>query len=147
LKRFKFYTRYLNPLLPYISDRDAVIRVLGDSSRVELNSWRIQALFVGERSSVNGHPLAKNVTGRLAMVAIRPKRRVSMLNVKFPPAFDRTSGYVSEVNVSCDVYRDSFGLEYWTYAEDSQVGKKGDLMEIRYGPSEGMKREAEAAAN
>src|SRR5260370_26344971 len=32
LKRFKFYATYLNPLRPYISDRDSVIRVLGDSA-------------------------------------------------------------------------------------------------------------------
>ena len=64
-----------------------------------------------------------------------------MLGVKFPAAFTHSLGSVSEVNVSCDVYSDSFGLKYWLYAEDSPVGKKGDLMEIEYGPSRRIERE------
>lgn len=148
LKRFKFYARYLNPLGPYISDRDSVIRVLGDSAGFELSRWRIQPLFVGEGNTINGHPWvwARNATGRLAEVAIRPRQRVSMLNVKFPSSFAHTYGSVSEINVSCDVYRDDFGLEYWIYAEDSSAGKKGDLMEIRYGPNESTRREVEGPA-
>jgi hypothetical protein len=148
LKRFKFYTRYLNPLRPYISDRDSVIRVLGDSAGVELGHWRIQPLFVGEGNTINGHPWvwAKNATGRLAEVAIRPRQRVSLLNAKFPSAFSHTYGSVSEINVTCDVYRDDFGLEYWIYAEDTSAGKKGDLMEIRYGPSKSTRREVEGPA-
>jgi hypothetical protein len=146
LKRFKFYARYLNPLRPYVSDRDLVINVLGDSAGVDLTHWRIQPLFVGEGSSINDHSWAKNVTGRLAEVAIRPRQRVSLLNVKFPSAFTHTYGSVSEINVSCDVYHDDFGLEYWIYAEDSPAGKKGDLMEIRYGPSESTRREVEGPA-
>jgi hypothetical protein len=42
---------------------------------------------------------------------------------------------------ACDVYSDSFGLKYWLYAEDSAVGRKGDLMEIEYGPNRRIERE------
>jgi hypothetical protein len=64
-----------------------------------------------------------------------------MLGMKFPAAFTHGLGSVSEINVSCDVYRDKFGLEYWIFAEDSSVGKKGDLMEISYGPNRRIERE------
>ena len=47
-----------------------------------------------------------------------------MLGVTFPAVFTRSSGGISEVNVICDVYSDSFGLQYWLYAEDSAGGKK-----------------------
>ena len=60
---------------------------------------------------------------------------ISLLRAKFPAAFTNAFGGVSEINVSCDVYSDSFGLECWLYAEDSAAGKKGDLMRIIYGPS------------
>ena len=65
-----------------------------------------------------------------------------MLGVTFPAVFTRSSGGISEVNVICDVYSDSFGLQYWLYAEDSAVGKKGDLMEIVYGPARRVERQA-----
>jgi hypothetical protein len=68
-----------------------------------------------------------------------------MLNVKFPKEFSRTFGGVSEVDVSCDVYRDDSGLAYWIYAEDSAIGKKGDLMFIEYGPSKRLMREIEGS--
>jgi hypothetical protein len=61
--------------------------------------------------------------------------------MKFPAAFTYSSGGVSEINVTCDVYSDDFGLEYWLYAEDSDVAKKGDLMRIVYGPSKRVKQE------
>jgi hypothetical protein len=64
-----------------------------------------------------------------------------MLGVKFPAAFTHSLGNVSEVNVLCDVYKDSFGLQYWLYAEDFAAGKKGDLMEIEYGPSRRKERQ------
>jgi len=56
-----------------------------------------------------------------------------MWNVKFPRAFVHCHASVSEINVSFDVYRDKFGLEYWLHEEDSKSGKKGDLFPIVYG--------------
>jgi hypothetical protein len=142
LPGLKFYAKYLAPLRPYVSGRTLVIHVLGVDEGFELRRWKITPLFVGEGGNVNGHPWVEDVTGRLASVSMTPKQRVSMLGVRFPAAFTHGSGNVSEGNVICDVYSDSFGLHYWLYAEDSAVGMKGDLMEIVYGPSRGIERQA-----
>jgi len=100
LPHFKFYAEYLSPLEPYISDLDSVARVLGSDDGRELSNWRIRPFFVGKGSTVNGHPWAKDITGRLASISMRPKKRVSMLNVKFPPEFTHDFGGVSEINSS-----------------------------------------------
>jgi len=139
LPDFKFYAKYLSPLRPYISDRTAVISVLGPDERIEAGHWRIQSFFVGKGEDSKIRP---EVVGRLAEFRIRPKQRVSMLGVKFPAAFTHSFGSVSEINVSCDVYSDSFGLEYWIHSEDWRNGKKGDLYEIVYGPSKEVERRA-----
>lgn len=139
LPRFRFYARYLRPLRPYVSDRAAVISVLGPDERRELERWRIQSFFVGTGKDSTVKP---EFVGRLASISIRPKQRVSMLGVKFPAAFTHSLGGVSEINVSCDVYSDPFGLQYWIYSEDSQIGKKGDLMEIEYGPGKEIEGQA-----
>ena len=146
LQHFKFYDAYLSPLRPYISELDSVISVLGSDQGRELPDWRIQPLFVAKGNTVNGRPWAMDITGRLAGIAIRPKKRVSMSNVKFPPQFTHAFGGMSEINVSCDVYRDESGLEYWILAADSDVGKKGDLITINYGPSKGLKQEIEGSS-
>jgi len=140
LPGFKFYVKHFTPLRPYVSGRTVVVQVFGSDQGIELSRWKITPLFVGEGSRVNDHPWAKDIAGRLASVDIRPKQRVSMRGVKFPVAFTHSLGSVSDVNLACDVYSDSFGLQYWLYAEDSAVGKKGDLMEIVYGPSRRIER-------
>jgi hypothetical protein len=141
LPRFKFYVKYLAPLRLYISDLPLVVRVFGLDQGIELTEWRITPGFVGQKNTVNDHPWAFDVTGHLAEIDVRPKKPVSLLGVKFPAAFTRSSGGVSEINVSCDVYSDDFGLQYWLYAEDSDVAKKGDIMRIVYGPSKRLKQE------
>jgi hypothetical protein len=141
LPHFKFYAKYLAPLQPYISEHALVVSVLGSDQRLELTNWRMQPSWVGEGSTVNGRPWTKNVIGRLAEVDLRPKRPVSMLKEKFPAKFTHSYGGVSEINVTCDVYSHSFGLQYWVYAEDSAVGKKRDLMRIVYGPSELLEKD------
>jgi len=135
LSGFKFYVKHFVQLRPYVSDRKQVAQIFGSDQGIELNRWKITPLFVGEGSKVNDHPWAKDISGRLASITMKPKQRVSMLGVNFPAVFTHSSGSVSEVNVACDVYSDRFGLQYWLYAKDSPVGKKGDLMEIVYGPS------------
>jgi hypothetical protein len=140
LPHFKFYAKYLEPLSPYVSDRAAVVRVLGSTQGVELSHWRLQPLFVGEGSTSNGYAGAQGVTGRLASVVVIPKHRVSMIGIRFSSAFSRSLGNVSEINVSCEVYSDSSGLQYWIYSEDWHGGKKGDLEEIVYGPSKEIER-------
>jgi hypothetical protein len=138
LPHFKFYAKYLDPLRPYTSDYASVVRVLGSDQGIELSHWRIQPLFVGEgRDST----VRAEVVGRLASLNIRPKQRVSILGTRFPSTFSRSMGSVSEINVSCDVYSDRFGLQYWIYSEDWRNGKKGDLREIVYGPSKEVERQ------
>jgi hypothetical protein len=141
LPGFKFYVKHIGPLRPYDSDRTLVLRVLGSDQGTEWDGWRLQVGWVGEGNTVNEHPWAHDITGRLAIITLRPKQRVSMLGVKFPAAFTHIMGGTSEINVSCDVYEDSFGLQYWIYSGDSAVGKYGDLMEIVYGPSKRAKKE------
>ena len=132
LSRFKLYAKYLRPLQPYVSDRTTVVQVLGSSQAIDLEDWRIQPFFVGEGPDSTVRP---ELVGRLAQISMKPKHRVSMLGVKFPANFVHGMGDVSEMNATCDIYGDSSGLEYWVYSEDSPAGKKGDLMEIVYGPS------------
>jgi hypothetical protein len=145
LKNFKFYEQYLAPLRPYVSEHAEVVQTLGSDQGMELSHWRVFVLFVGDYklNTVNGHLWAHNISGRLATLELKPRKRVSMRHVKFPPAFTHSLGSVSEINISCDVYSDDSGLEYWIYSENSYVGRKGDLMSIKYGPSERLKREIE----
>jgi hypothetical protein len=141
LPSFTFYAKHLAPLRPYDSDRTTVLRVLGSDQGIEWDRWRMGISWVGEGNTVNEHAWAHNITGRLASLNIKPKQPVSMLGVKFPAAFTHILAGVSEINVSCDVYEDSFGLQYWLYSGDSAVGKNGDLLEIVYGPSKRTKQE------
>jgi hypothetical protein len=124
---------YLSPLRPYVSDEAAVIQVLGVDQGKTVDGWRLWPLYVGD---------AGPAKGRLAEVQVIPQKRVSMRSVKFPVAFRHSSGFLSEINVACDVYSDNHGLQYWLYTEDSDVAKKGDLMHIVYGASEEVKRQS-----
>jgi hypothetical protein len=145
LANFKFYDQHLSPLRPYISEKAAVVQAFGSDQGREFPGWRVLVSFVGDYklTTVNGHLWAQNISGRLASLEIIPSKRMSMRRVKFPPAFSHSYGFVSEMNVSCDVYSDDSGLEYWIYSENSRVHKKGDLMCIVYGPNERIKREIE----
>lgn len=140
LPGFKFYGKYLTPLRPHVSTLTSVVHVLGSDQGKEISGWKIRPFFVGKSTSVDGRAGTNDVTGRLAQVEITPMEPISMLRVKFPAAFTHASGGMSEINVSCDVYSDSFGLQYWLYAQDSAAGKKGDLMRIIYGPSGRVER-------
>ena len=122
-----------------------MVQTLGSDQGKEFPGWRVFVYWVGDYkdNTVNGHLWKQNITGRLSSLEIVPRKRVSMRQVKYPPAFTHSYGHVSEINVSCDVYRDDSGLEYWIYSENSKVGKKGDLMSIVYGPSDRLKHEIE----
>jgi hypothetical protein len=145
LKGFKFYESHLSPLRPYISDEAAVVQLLGSDQGKEIPGWTVAVYWVGDYKSntVNGRLWAHDITGRLASLELIPKRPVSMRRVRFPSAFSHSMGGVSEINVTCDVYTDDFGLEYWIYADDSKVARKGDLMRIVYGPSKRLRLEIE----
>ena len=116
LPGFKFYRRHLAPLRPFISDRASIIRVFGSDQGITFDGWRAWALYVGEGGTVSGHAWAQNIVGLLASVDVKPKDRVSMVGVKFPTVFQHSVGGVSEINVSRDIYEDSFGLQYWLFS-------------------------------
>jgi hypothetical protein len=129
LKGFEFYAKYLVPLRPGLSDREAVRRVLGDTAAVQRNGWTIFTTYV-----MKSGPVYNPTLGPLAEIAIKSDGVIPMGAVKFPSGFTHCHTLVSETNISFDVYRDRFGLEYWLHEEDSKWGKKGDLYRIVYGP-------------
>jgi hypothetical protein len=145
LKGFEFYERHLSPLRPYVSDQATVVQLFGSDQGKEMPGWRVAVYWIGDYKSniVNGHLWRQDISGRLASLDLIPKKPISMRCARFPSAFSHSVGGVSEINVSCDVYTDDFGLEYWIYAEDSKTAKRGDLMRIIYGPSKRLRLEGE----
>jgi hypothetical protein len=144
-KQFKFYNRYLAPLRPYVSEKGEVVQHLGSDQGANVTGWRIAVYWVGDYKSntVNGRLWKKDITGKLASLELIPTKPISMRNVRFPAAFSHSFGEVSEINVSCDVYTDQFGLQYWVYSEDSKVAREGDLMKVVYGPSDSLRKQVE----
>ena len=69
----------------------------------------------------------------LDTIVITPKHRVSLRHLNFPMAFSHSQGGVSEINVTCDIYTDKFGLQYWVVSGHFPSRKKGDLLMIEYG--------------
>jgi hypothetical protein len=130
LRGFRFYAKYLAPLRPGVSDEQAVRRVLGDMAAVKRNGWTISPSY-----TMKGGTAYNSTLGPLAEIMIRPDGVIPMGAVKFPASFTHCHTMVSEINISFDVYSDTFGLQYWLHEEDSQWGKKGDLYGIVYGPS------------
>jgi hypothetical protein len=126
----KFYAGYLAPLRPMDSDVKAVVQVLGSDQGRDMKDWRIRALF-----SCTGDCPPGSQHGPLASIVIAPKRRVSFKRIKLPAIFSHEYGSVSEINVSCDIYSDNFGLAYWVVSGNSRSYKKGDLLWIEYGPA------------
>jgi hypothetical protein len=140
LNGFMFYAKYMAPLLPYISDHETVVRIMGSGEGLQLSDWRIVPLYAcPDPTTTCSDPK------RLASIDVSPKRRVSMLGAKFSPAFIHSYGGVSEINVTCDVYKDDFGLEYWIYSADFASGKKGDLLRIVYGPNKQIEQKTDSS--
>ncbi len=136
IEGFKFYERYLAPLLPHQSDAKQVIQVLGSDQGLELKDWKVGAYYScpEESGSCPHGPL-----GPLYSIEVTPKRRVSLRHFKFPMAFSHSYGGVSEINITCDVYSDKFGLQYWIVSGDFPSYKKGDLFKIEYSAALEMK--------
>lgn len=130
LQGFKFYAKHLAPLLPGISDREAVRRVLGDTAAVKRGGWTINTTY-----RMTSGPVNNPVLEPLHEIVLRPDGVIPMAAVKFSPKFAHCHTSVSEFNISFDVYSDTFGLEYWLHENDSQWGAKGDLFRIVYGSS------------
>jgi hypothetical protein len=129
LQGFRFYAEYLAPLEPGLSDEETVRRVLGDTPAVRRHGWTIGTFYTAK-----GGPVYNPTLGPLAEVTLRPDSVIPMASVKFPRRFAHCHSFVSEINISFDVYSDTFGLEYWLHEQDSKWGKKGDLFKIVYGP-------------
>jgi hypothetical protein len=129
LQGFKFYSKYLAPLQPGLSGRDAVRRILGDTAAVKRTGWRILPSY-----TTSGGPVYNPTLGPLYQISLRPEGAIPMAGVRFPPQFDHCHSSLSEINISFDVYSDTSGLEYWLHEEDSKSGRKGDLFQIVYGP-------------
>jgi hypothetical protein len=66
-----------------------------------------------------------------------------MLGVRFPAAFMHSIGGVSEINVSCDVYSDSFGLQYWIgfIQKIGATAREAIPTKSLYGPSQEVARQ------
>jgi hypothetical protein len=133
IKGLEFYERYLTPLRPLVSDSNQVIQVLGSDGRLELKDWRLMALYSCTQDFTTCSHGPRN--DAFYAVEITPKRRVSLRHLKFPAAFSHSYGGVSEINVTCDVYTDQYGLQYWIVSSDFPSHKKGDLLWIQYGPA------------
>jgi hypothetical protein len=133
IKGFGFYTRYLAPLRPHQSDAKQVVQVLGSDQRLELKNWKVGVLYSCSEDAITCSHGPRN--DPLDAIVITPKHRVSLRHLKFPLAFSHSYGSVSEINVTCDVYTDKFGLQYWVVSSGFPSYKKGDLLRIEYGPA------------
>lgn len=134
----RFYKRYLAPLHPLQSDTKRVVEVLGSDQGLDLEDWRIRVLYSCTEDVVSCSHGPRN--DPLDTIVITPKHRVSLRRIKLPSMFSHAYGGVSEINVTCDIYSDDFGLEYWVLSDDFQSYRKGDLLMIRYGLSRAAKR-------
>lgn len=132
IKSLKFYEQYLAPLAPQKSDTAQVIQVLGSDQGLELKDWRIRALYSCTEDFLTCSHGPRN--DLLAAIEVMPRHRVSLRRFKFPTVFSRSFGEVSEINVTCDIYTDEFGLEYWIVSKDFPPHRKGDLLMIQYRP-------------
>ena len=131
IEHLKFYDLYLGHLRPGRSDANEVRQVFGSDQRLELDGWRVGVLY-----SCDGDPIACSHGPRndhVYQIVVSPKRRVSLAGQQFPNVFSHSYGSVSEINVTCDVYKDSSGLEYWIISKDFPSYKKGDLLQVVYG--------------
>jgi hypothetical protein len=132
LKGMKFYERYLAPLRPGQSDTKQIIQVLGSDQGRDLKDWKIGVYFSCTEDFTTCSHGPRN--DPLGFIEITPKRRVSLQHFIFSTAFSHSYGGVSEINVTCDVYTDNSGLEYWVLSGNFPSYRKGDLLMIRYGP-------------
>ena len=126
----KFYQQFLKPLTPRKSDKAQVVQVLGSDHGLELKDWRINALYSCAEDSLTCSHGPRN--DLLDTIVVTPRNRVSLQSFNFPVAFSHSYGDVSEINITCDVYADDFGLEYWIASRDFPSHSKGDLLMIHY---------------
>ena len=94
LSGFKFYSKYLAPLRPGVSNEDAVRRVLG-TEPAKRNGWAIFTTY-----SMKGGPVYNPTLGPLSQIIIRPDSVIPMSAVHFSPSFEHCHWSVSEINIS-----------------------------------------------
>jgi hypothetical protein len=131
LKHLKLYARYLKPLRPGISNEEDVVKTFGSDARVTKDDWSILPLYEcsGEFPACS-HATPGNT--RLSELRLTASHRISLRHLKVPGTFSYSGGGVSEINVTCDIYSDNSGLQYWVLSSDSETGRKGDLLWIVY---------------
>jgi hypothetical protein len=131
IKGFELYARYLATLQPGQSDAKQVAQVLGSDRGKQLVDWKVTASYsCMEADGVCAQGLGND---RLFSLELTPKQRVSLSHFKFPAAFTRRYGRVSQPRVTCNVYADEHGLQYWIISDDTSGYKRGDLLKIDYG--------------
>ena len=102
--------------------------MLGDMAAVKRSGWRITPTY-----TTKSGPAYNSTLGSLHEIIVRPGGVIPMGAVKFSAEFRHCHSFLTEINISFDIYRDRFGLEYWLHKEDSKWGKKGDLYWTVYG--------------
>ena len=86
LKAFKFYAKYLAPIRPGVSGKEAVRRVLGDTAAVQRNGWTIITTY-----AMKGGPVYNPALGPLAEIIVRPDGVIPLGAVRFPPRYSLTA--------------------------------------------------------
>ena len=127
-------------LEPMVSTEEDVRRVLGDVLAIyEFDpDWLVLLSFVGRGSHTNGKPWPESLTGRVASITLRPRKRLSLKGVKFPPAFKWGGGHASHSDATWDVYSDGSGLKYYIFSNKTGEHEPGDLYQIEYGASDAL---------
>jgi hypothetical protein len=96
---------------------------------LQLKDWRIDAFFsCGDKDFRTAcSPTSGNLP--LYHIEITPEQPVSMRQVKFPRTFSIGHDGIPAIHVTCNVYEDKFGLQYWAASSDSSSSyKRGDLL-------------------
>jgi hypothetical protein len=144
LKSYEFYGKgKLKPLKLLISKLGDWESIFGKncSASCDLNKdWRISFYSVDVKSPkiVTENKIERKFFLKpqydniLWSIELMPKKRISFKNFRFPKAFEKSDGFISEINWSFDVYQDSNGLSYWILAENVRDYQKGDLYRIEY---------------
>ena len=73
------------------------------------NAWTFEVLYSCKDDPVTCSHGPRN--DRVAQIVVTPKHRVSLTHQRFPGAFAHGYGTISEINITCDVYKDGSRLK------------------------------------
>ena len=94
----------------------SVVRVSGSDQGRELDKWQIRPYWAGDGKKLDcGAGVSWPMNG-----SRDEPQSASLLRAKFSSVFTQSVGSVSEMNVSCDTYRDKCDTQYWIVSEDSK---------------------------